>query len=66
MYMYGVHGCTDGHTFTKISRIYSLLFFLTHGALLKPTQTGEGALESHLTKNWILPLHFFSNIFHEI
>ena len=51
MYMYGVHGCTDGHTFTKISRIYSLLFFLTHGALLKPTQTVGGALESHLTKN---------------
>ena len=31
---------TDGHAFTKISRIYSLPFFLTHGASLKPIQTG--------------------------
>ena len=51
MCMYGVDGCTDGHALTKISRIYSLPFFLTRGALLKPTQTGEGALESHLAKN---------------
>ena len=42
MYMYGVDGCTDGHAFTKISRIYSVPFFLTHGASLKPTQTGGG------------------------
>ena len=42
MYMYGVDGCTDGHAFTKISRIYSLPLFLTHGASVKPTQTGGG------------------------
>ena len=41
-YMYGVDGCTDGHAFTKISRIYSLPVFLIHCVSLKPTQTGKG------------------------
>ena len=42
MYTYGVDGCTDGHTFTKISRIYSLAVFLIDCVSLKPTQTGGG------------------------
>ena len=42
MYMYGVDGCTDGHAFTKISRIYSLPFFLIHCVSLKPILRGGG------------------------
>ena len=65
MYMYGVDGCTDGHAFTKISRIYSLPFFFTHGSLLKCTQTGGGLYSPTSLK--IEFYHYISlAIFHEI
>ena len=31
----GLHVGADGHVITKISRIYSLPFFLTHGSPLR-------------------------------
>ena len=52
MYMYGVDGCTDGHAFTKSSRIYSLPVFLISMVLcLNLLRPEGGALESHLAKN---------------
>ena len=44
MYMYGVDGCTDGHAFTKISRIYSLPVFLISMVLCLNLLRPEGGL----------------------